>query len=908
MVMSTLSSMSKINKTRYNASSPRKHPRVIKLNSESFHCNIQQDSPLNNPKEVQLRDEQKKNLVPLGSKREFVEKWLFNFDNTTSDSTSPGSSVVFDSPSPKRVPLSPLDDFRHHKRPKCCNERKNNPKFLTSPIKFKQNQLKKANKTILHVPEDKNDIQIEDPLNNSLSLTPKLKARKKIVTEKDLEACRKAFFGSPKKASPEKKLFKPISPHKHSPRKSYLFMFSRLSKKKVEKCPFIRRESENDENIIIDDHFGSPEHQTNYEIDCESPRIIDSEVSAQSPCILDTSLSNCASPLPIEIESLASPAANECIELESSEGNELDQSIDTEVNQTLNDDIEDSASLLNATVYHNNDNDNNIIEDIDINKSPSKSSSKSDSNFVISQGSSKDTDSTHFTEKRDIDKLEEEEEEAERPEDVNKENDDIDKTLIAEEHSQKISQDSSSTSLSIRESQSKNTCPNNISLEASPPPTTKNSEWDNRTVVNPVVKRKKKPKKGSLVAKLQTLITSQTSFLRIWRHQMNRDRLEPSSQSVTIKVNRRTSQYGRIYISGTIIEDKFNLLDKSDQQNDSSIVKNRSKNNLLLKKSVTILIAPEIVGKIKFNESNFLNIYQPWEIIDSEELILSVLYFTVNVDTNDNQNENDKSKDETSNNTKTREITIQEFNCACLTAKRLIQSCDIKCTNIKPNVMQYIFDNLRTMSIAQDRPELYEEVKLYKNAREREKYDNQADLYAVVNTLQHLEKAYIRDCVTPKEYTAACSKLLVQYRAAFKQVQSDQFPTIDAFAKAYRLDCLAALERIKEDRPITIKDDKGNTSKCIADIVSLFITLMDKLRLDIKAMDELHPDLRDLVDTMNRLSILPSDFDGRQRVAEWLQTLNNMSASDELSETQVRQLIFDLETSYNAFTKVLHNS
>ncbi|CAG5109181.1 Similar to VPS28: Vacuolar protein sorting-associated protein 28 homolog (Bos taurus) [Cotesia congregata] len=207
------------------------------------------------------------------------------------------------------------------------------------------------------------------------------------------------------------------------------------------------------------------------------------------------------------------------------------------------------------------------------------------------------------------------------------------------------------------------------------------------------------------------------------------------------------------------------------------------------------------------------------------------------------------------------------------------------------------------MSIAQDRPELNEEVKLYKNAREREKYDNQADLYAVVNTLQNLEKAYIRDCVTPKEYTAACSKLLVQYRAAFKQ-----FPTIDVFAKTYRLDCPAALERIKEDRPITIKDDKGNTSKCIADIVSLFITLMDKLRLDIKAMDELHPELRDLVDTMNRLSILPSDFDGRQRVADWLQTLNNMSASDELSESQVRQLIFDLETSYNAFTKVLHNS
>ena len=37
----------------------------------------------------------------------------------------------------------------------------------------------------------------------------------------------------------------------------------------------------------------------------------------------------------------------------------------------------------------------------------------------------------------------------------------------------------------------------------------------------------------------------------------------------------------------------------------------------------------------------------------------------------------------------------------------------------------------------------------------------------------------------------------------------------------FQLDCPAALERIKEDRPITIKDDKGNTNKSIAEIVSV---------------------------------------------------------------------------------------
>lgn len=36
-----------------------------------------------------------------------------------------------------------------------------------------------------------------------------------------------------------------------------------------------------------------------------------------------------------------------------------------------------------------------------------------------------------------------------------------------------------------------------------------------------------------------------------------------------------------------------------------------------------------------------------------------------------------------------------------------------------------------------------------------------------------------------------------------------------------QLDCPLAMERIKEDRPITIKDDKGNLNRCIADIVSV---------------------------------------------------------------------------------------
>jgi ESCRT-I complex subunit VPS28 len=59
---------------------------------------------------------------------------------------------------------------------------------------------------------------------------------------------------------------------------------------------------------------------------------------------------------------------------------------------------------------------------------------------------------------------------------------------------------------------------------------------------------------------------------------------------------------------------------------------------------------------------------------------------------------------------------------------------------------------------------------------------------------------------------------------------------------------------------------------------------------------------------MNRLTLIPSSFDGKSKVNEWLTTMSSMAASDELNETQVRQLIFDLESSYNAFNKLLHES
>ena len=83
--------------------------------------------------------------------------------------------------------------------------------------------------------------------------------------------------------------------------------------------------------------------------------------------------------------------------------------------------------------------------------------------------------------------------------------------------------------------------------------------------------------------------------------------------------------------------------------------------------------------------------------------------------------------------------------------------------------------------------------------------------------------------MTPEEYTSNCSKLLTQIKLAFKLIKdeadagSDSFPSIESFMERYKLDAKSALERIKDGRPITILDDKGNRKamNCIAEIVSV---------------------------------------------------------------------------------------
>ncbi|PWA00581.1 hypothetical protein BB558_003383 [Smittium angustum] len=202
------------------------------------------------------------------------------------------------------------------------------------------------------------------------------------------------------------------------------------------------------------------------------------------------------------------------------------------------------------------------------------------------------------------------------------------------------------------------------------------------------------------------------------------------------------------------------------------------------------------------------------------------------------------------------------------------------------------------------------DIKLAANYREREEYDNQADLYAILVSLEQLERAFIRDSVSQDEYTTACSKLMSQYKTVFRVVEKI-VPNIYDFVKMYKLNCPAALARIEIGIPSTVehsnykKPGDSISAKHVAEVVQTYITVMDSIKLSMVAVDNLHPLLGDLIQLLGNLNFIPPDFEGKTKIKEWLIVLNKLRASDELDEEQVRQLNFDLEQSYNAFHRLL---
>jgi len=199
------------------------------------------------------------------------------------------------------------------------------------------------------------------------------------------------------------------------------------------------------------------------------------------------------------------------------------------------------------------------------------------------------------------------------------------------------------------------------------------------------------------------------------------------------------------------------------------------------------------------------------------------------------------------------------------------------------------------------------EIRLWANSKEQEKYENFADLYAIIKSTEKLERAYVRDGINAQEYESACEKLIAQYKVLYGSMK-DMVPSIEGFMQQYHMQCPMAYNRlVKVGLPATIEhrkratDDSSGGARAVAEVVQNFITAMDSLKLNLVAVDQMCPVLSDLISSLSKIPSLPPDFTPKEKAKTWYSRLYQRPANYELNDEEVRQMLFDLESSYNEF-------
>lgn len=234
---------------------------------------------------------------------------------------------------------------------------------------------------------------------------------------------------------------------------------------------------------------------------------------------------------------------------------------------------------------------------------------------------------------------------------------------------------------------------------------------------------------------------------------------------------------------------------------------------------------------------------------------------------------------------------------------------------------------------------------------ERHAVDDVADLYSVLVALEKLEKANTRDLVSPESYQTALQRLLTKYALIVEQLKEiaqqgsaasgtstaslsgtsglsakvgiaemtgklflePDGKGLDRFIAEYSLPVPAARARISN--PTRAQGAGGNQReslpqgprvdpKLVLEVGQHFITLMDCVKLQQTAVDQLHPILSDLLSSLRQAA---PNFEPTEKLNSWMTKLNSMHASDSLDERDTRELAFDLDRSYQQFHRFLQN-
>jgi ESCRT-I complex subunit VPS28 len=205
--------------------------------------------------------------------------------------------------------------------------------------------------------------------------------------------------------------------------------------------------------------------------------------------------------------------------------------------------------------------------------------------------------------------------------------------------------------------------------------------------------------------------------------------------------------------------------------------------------------------------------------------------------------------------------------------------------------------------------------KLFSDPQQRQRLETMSEIYGIFAATDQLERLWVRDVIAAEEYSTTCSKLISQYKTAVN-FMGKNFNIEQDFLIPFSIQMESAKRRLVDvGVPATIEHavatarGSGHVSDAIyiAKTVESFILGMDLLTLGIKTVERIHPCLSNLIDSLRNLSLLPDDFEAKAKICKWIILLNSKAdPSEELSELEMKQLAFDLESGMHSFMNFLN--
>ena len=160
------------------------------------------------------------------------------------------------------------------------------------------------------------------------------------------------------------------------------------------------------------------------------------------------------------------------------------------------------------------------------------------------------------------------------------------------------------------------------------------------------------------------------------------------------------------------------------------------------------------------------------------------------------------------------------------------------------------------------------EIKAYDSSKERKDVEELGTLYTIIRVTEALEAAYTRDAIQREQYAEECTKLISHFKSTESAlIAAGHIGSAAEFMAVHQIDCPRAADRlIKYGVPSTVlhashsSQAEGGNAYLSSQVTQSFITLMDALRLEQRAVDDIKPLMVTLCSSLGKLTTLPPNF------------------------------------------------